>query len=291
MPFVIEQESISAIGQPEKYKLGKGIGIFIWRDTGTDSWHLRWRGDKITTHDFVGIIESDQPFENVREVDFNYPPRPENILYKNDGKGGFVNVSQEAGIAASGNFRCATWGDYDNDGDLDLYVVNCGDGLHNGPNLLYQNQGDGSFLELALEAGVTANVDGRGRGAAWGDYNGDGFLDLSLTNGWGAPLFSSGPHLLFKNQGNDNNWLKIKLIGTVSNRLGLGCKVMLITGDLIQYREQGSGSEMFSQNYQPLHFGLGEAETADTIIVDWPSGKKQMIKDIWANRTLKIREE
>ena len=290
MPFTIDTNSKIADGKPD-FKEGAGKGFFIWKDPGTDCWHIRWTGDSLATHDFVGIIKSDRSFMDVKPVSFDQPRPPPSTLYKNSGGGYFNDVTRESGMAVRENFQTAIWGDYDNDGDLDLYSVNRGDGLHNGTNYLFQNQGDGTFVDVAEAVGVEADVGGRGRGAAWGDYNDDGFLDLFVTNGWGAPLFFSGPHILFKNKGNDNNWLKIKLVGTTSNCFGLQCQVTLKTRDLIQYREMGSESESCSQSCQPLHFGLGKVKKVDFIIVNWPSGNNQILHNISVNRTLEIVEE
>ncbi|MEA1928213.1 MAG: CRTAC1 family protein [Candidatus Auribacterota bacterium] len=289
MPFTIDTNSKIADGKPD-FKEGTGKGFFIWKDPGTDCWHIRWTGDFLATHDFVGIIKSDRSFMDVKPVSFDQPLPPPSTLYKNSGEGYFTDVTGESGLTVRENFQTAIWGDYDNDGDLDLYLVNRGDGLYNGANYLFQNQGDGTFVDVAEAVGVEADVGGRGRGAAWGDYNDDGFLDLFVTNGWGAPLFFSGPHILFKNQGNDNNWLKIKLVGTTSNRFGLQCQVTLKTGDSIQYREMGSETESCSQSCQPLHFGLGKAKKIDSITVDWPSGKRNILRNLPVNRTLEIVE-
>jgi len=117
-------------------------------------------------------------------------------LYKNLGDGSFIEVSYQAGIRDSSIGRGSTWGDYDNDGDLDLYIVNeTESGSDFSPeNRLYRNNGDGTFTDISEPAGV--NCDRIGKGAAWGDYDNDGDLDLFVTN--------DGKNRFYKNIGNDN---------------------------------------------------------------------------------------
>ena len=290
MPFSFMSDSKTAAGRPD-FIPGKTRGFSIWRDPGTRNWHIRWTGDSRGGHDYDGIIESTRPFSQAVAVDFSRPRLDQNTLYKNTGTGRFVDVTAAAGLTVKGIFQAAAWGDYDNDGDLDRYLVNCGDGLHNGPNYLFQNRGDGTFVDVAREAGAQANVGGRGMGAAWGDCDNDGFLDLFLTNGFGPPLFSSGPHLLLRNSGNGNNWLKVLLRGTKSNRLGLGAQVTLKIGKRVQYREAGSNSELYSQGYRPLHFGLGRAKRVDSLEIKWPGGRRQFLANIPVNQLLRVVED
>ena len=131
----------------------------------------------------------------------------------------------------------------------------------------------------------------RGRGAAWGDYDNDGFLDLFVTNGEDGTLFIEGPQILYHNEGNGNSWLKIKLVGTASNRQGLGAKVTIQIGQTIQYREaNGADGHFLSQGAVPLHFGLGQATVVDQITVNWPSGSNQILSNIPANQEVSVIE-
>ncbi len=101
---------------------------------------------------------------------------------------------------------------------------------------------------------------------------------------------ADGPHQLFRNQGNSNHWLEIDLEGTVSNRDGIGSRVELETGGIIQIREQTGGMHRITQNHQRLHFGLGSHRLADRITVTWPSGLVQNLKNIKADQVLHITE-
>ena len=102
-----------------------------------------------------------------------------------------------------------------------------------GPNYLFRNNGDGTFTDVAASVGVDDSVVSRGRGAARADYDGDGFLDLFVTNGEDGTDFVSGPQFLFHNERNGNKWLEVKLVGTTSNHQGLGAKVTIKTGSTI----------------------------------------------------------
>jgi len=213
-------------------------------------------------------------------------------LYKNNGDGTFTDVTDQAGLGNLSNNRAAAWGDFDNDGYLDLYVVNSGSDIDGkGPNYLFRNNQDGTFTDVAASAGVEDLVDSRGRGAAWGDYDNDGFLDLFVTNGEDNTEFIMGPHILYHNEGNGNNWLTIKLVGTTSNRQGLGAKVTIQVGATIQYREvNGSSGHFLSQGAEPVHFGLGQATVVDQVTINWPSGINQILTNISADQELTVTE-
>ncbi len=213
-------------------------------------------------------------------------------LYRNNGTGTFTDVSDVSGLGVVANNRAACWGDFDNDGYLDLYVVNSGDNVSGkGPNFLYRNNRNGSFTDVASRAGVTVPVLTRGRGAAWGDYDNDGFLDLFVTNGEDNTDYIEGPQFLFHNRTGRQHWLKVRLVGTLSDSQGLGAKVTLRVGSRIQYRElNGADGHFLSQGAAPLHFGLGKAALVDQLIVTWPSGIIQVLEAVAPDQTLTVTE-
>ena len=207
-------------------------------------------------------------------------------LYRNNGDGTFSDVSAAAGIVATNNNWAGAWGDYDNDGRLDLFVTAAGTpGAAGNANHLYRNNGDGTFSDLAGGAGV-AGLDNATfhLGAAWADYNNDGFLDLLVKNGVGA--VAQGIQL-YRNQGNSHRYLKLVLHSTTGNRGALGALVQVTAGELAQVRQLtgGGGGELFSQGSTPLHFGLGTNATA---IVDvlWPNGVTESFGVLPANATV-----
>ncbi len=183
--------------------------------------------------------------------------------------------------------------DFDNDMDQDLYLV-CRDGIDNLANRYFDNQGNGTFVEVLshggegpVGAGLTIGV---GDSVATADYNVDGFMDLAVVNGLlYYPLSRGGDDILLRNEGNANNWIEIDLIGTTSNRDGIGAKVIATTGGVSQLREQNNGTHRWSQNHQRIHFGLATNTTVD-ITVKWPSGQVDTFTNVAANQLYDLTE-
>ena len=209
-----------------------------------------------------------------------------NILYHNNGDGTFTDVTTQSGTSNVHGALGVTWEDYDNDGYLDLYIVNTQS--QSVLNRLFRNNGDGTFTDMAIEAGVGAKLpgDGRGSDASFADYNNDGFPDLFVCNGAGSTV---GTYMLFKNNGNSNHWLKVALRGTRSNRSGIGAKLRLTAAGKTQYR-QYTGQHYMGQNYIPVHFGLGQATSVSSLTIQWPSGTRQKLTNIIANQTITVVE-
>ncbi len=219
-------------------------------------------------------------------------------LYHNNGDGTFGDVTFSAGVTINASCWAPVWGDYDNDGYLDVFVTNSGDaGLGPGnANRLFHNNGDGTFTDIAAEAGVALQDDvSLHKGAAWADYDNDGFLDLIVKDGVGGEE-DNGPgaiglHRLFKNNGNANHFLKIDLKGIQSNLHGIGARVIVTTSDGVSYQQHdgGGGGHYASQGSQPLHFGIGAAASA-SVEVRWPSGLVNTLPSVAANSTVTITE-
>jgi hypothetical protein len=215
----------------------------------------------------------------------NGPPL-QGILYRNNGDGTFTDVTTASGAINIAGALGVTWGDYDNDGYLDLYIVNTEDGTST-PNRLFRNNGDGTFTDVATTAGVGAKPGaGRGSDATFADYNNDGFLDLFVCNGGGS---SVGPYLLYRNNGNSNGWLNVVLIGQQSNRSGIGAKISLRAGRRQQFTEY-TGQHYMSQNHIPVHFGLGRQPIVDSLSILWPSGIRQTLHHVAVNQTITVTE-
>lgn len=199
----------------------------------------------------------------------------------------FTNVTETAGISDGVYSTGAAWGDWDNDGWLDLIVVR----YHaaNAPTVLYHNDGDGTFT--SLDVGSPIRDGDRRVMPAWADYDNDGFLDLLITCG----DLVNGQNLLYRNNGNSNQWLKVKLVGTASNRSAIGAKVRVkatIRGQTIWQMREISGNSAGSGGGGGLlaHFGLGDAATVETIRIEWPSGAVQELKNAPVKQTLTIAE-
>ena len=224
----------------------------------------------------------------------------QNTLYRNNGDGTFTDLTAEAGVVGGPNNWAAVWGDYDNDGFLDLFVTNPGidaEGVGNA-NLLYHNNGDGTFTDRATEDGLALQDDNPlhlHKVAAWADYNNDGFLDIIVKDGLGSErdgdVGANGFHRLFKNLGNSNHFIKVNLAGVQSNKPGIGARVTVTSTAGMSFRQNngGGGGEWCSQGSEPLHFGIGTATEA-TIQVKWPSGIVDTLSSVAANSTIRVVE-
>lgn len=208
-----------------------------------------------------------------------------NYLYMNNGNGSFSKISEGVIVNDHGYSIGSAWADVDNDGDLDLFVANAFS-TSAANNFLYFNNGDGSFTK---DTSMVSTEKGWGYGAAFGDYNRDGYLDLAVAKCFNA----SENNALYVNNGGSFNWITLKLSGTVSNSSAIGGVVHLkavINGkDTWQMRHVSGQNGYCGQNLE-LHFGLGDASQADSIKVQWPSGQVDILDQVAINQVLNIQE-
>jgi len=189
------------------------------------------------------------------------------------------------------------WGtsffDYDNDTRLDLLVVNGStDQQKDHPkylvpmkNTLYWNAGpEKGFADVTSVSGEALSYKNVSRGAAFGDFDNDGDVDVFVVNNGGRAV------LLRNDGGNKNNWLEIKLVGTKSNRSAIGAKIRIVSSTVSQIREVGDQSSYLSQNSLIQHFGLAKQAKVDTLDVNWPSGQRQQFLNIPVNERIEIKE-
>ena len=268
---------------------GTAEGLYIGYDAAASVWELQ-----LSTPDkdlAAAIIKSENEITDTKAIAFNNDLQPSaDQLLLNDGSrlvdrtdGSGINSVRTAGVSTVA-------GDFDNDMDLDLYVVTA-NAAGNEPNVLYDNQGDGTFKALAnIGDGEGSNL-GIGDTVSTADYNNDGFLDLFITNG-GFPnlLNRTAPYELIKNESNDNHWLEIDLEGVFSNRDGIGAKVYVTAGGVTQIRQQTEGMHNQVQNDARLHFGLAENMMIEEIKIEWSSGIIQSFDNIAADQILNIVE-
>jgi hypothetical protein len=177
---------------------------------------------------------------------------------------------------------------------LDLFVTDKGNlAIGNAPNHLFQNNGDGTFLDVTEQTGVAGTTVGSANVSTWADYDQDGFLDLFTQNGgfWGLwPFNDEEPNQFFHNQGTTNHWLQLELVGRVSNRSGLGAVVRLSAGGWTQVQVHTDGVDAHCQNGNSLHFGLGGSTVVDSIIIEWPFGIPQVLTNVPADQRLTVIE-
>ena len=217
-------------------------------------------------------------------------------LYQNLGNGQFQDVTASSGLAAATS-RTTAWGvgvfDFDNDGLKDLFTTNS-DILDNSmqlahrpyplPNRVFRNLGALKFEDLSTKAGSSFQVPAAHRGAAFGDLNNDGKIDAVVT------ALNGPPEIWINHSPDHNHWIILKLVGTKSNRDGLGTKVKLTTSLGAQYNAATTTIGYNSASDKRVHFGLGSATTIDIIELTWPSGIKQVLKNVKPDQILTIKE-
>jgi hypothetical protein len=212
-------------------------------------------------------------------------------LYRNLGGGQFEDAAVAAGLGALN--RYVEWGagmpDLDNDGRPDVVYVtgnvypeierHLPQYPHRGPRVLFRNDGGGRFERVPDALAAHSS-----RGAAFGDFDNDGDVDILVMN------MNEPPSLLRNDYAGPNHWIELKLEGTKSDRMALGATVLLTAGGRTQARALLSQSSYYSHDDARLHFGLGSATRADKIEVRWPSGAGTVLKDVEGGRVVTIRE-
>ncbi len=217
------------------------------------------------------------------------------VLYRNNGKGNFRDVTLRAGLGVETRF--VAWGagivDLDNDGLPDLFFTT---GMvypevertlpevpYKTPNVVYRNLGGGKFEELLEEAGPGIVEAHSSRGAAFGDFDNDGDIDILIMN------MNEPPSLLRNDVTGAHHWLKVLLVGTKSNRSAIGAQVVAVYGERRQAQAVLAQTSYLSVNDRRLHFGLGAATTAN-LEIRWPNGGAETVADVAADQLVTIRE-
>jgi hypothetical protein len=204
-----------------------------------------------------------------------------NKMLKNNGDETFTEVADAIGVGYNGIGWGSNFLDYDNDGDLDLYVSGTQQGSELVPSIMYTNDGAQKYeiKDVGFEADTVISFSN-----AVGDINNDGFPDIAVNN------FQAYKSMLWKNAASSHNWIKIHLEGRDSNRDGIGSFINVYAESELYMRYTHCGIGFLGQNSQYEMIGIGSANLIDSIKVEWPSGKVDIIKDIDVNQQLKIIE-
>ena len=209
-------------------------------------------------------------------------------LYENMGNGIFTDKSYPSGIAMpAGQFVgwSSSFIDYNNDGLVDIYKTNGAlKHLYGQEDQIFENIGDGKFKDVSTEMGKYFMQKLVGRGACFGDYDNDGDIDGYIVN------LNDRGSFLRNNKGNQNNWIELNLIGTTSNRDGIGARVKVTADGKVQTAQKKSTTGYLSQNDPRMHFGLAKNEIIDRIEIKWPSGKLQVLENVKVNQILPVKE-
>jgi len=217
-------------------------------------------------------------------------------LFMNQGGGKLAEEGEKRGLnkrlVAGMNVVVA---DFDNDMNVDIFVLGSGD-IGKNENLLLLNDGRGKFRVVKGAGGAPGGGGGVGDSVTTADVDGDGFIDLLTASGGsmgrslGLPS-DRGGYRLYRNLGNGNHWLAIDLEGNRSNRDGIGAIVRVTAGGVTQTRLQDGGVHHRGQNHARLHFGLAKNKQVEKISVRWPSGAVQEIRLSEVDRVLRIKEQ
>jgi hypothetical protein len=256
------------------------VGLMLGSDLSGDGQELGSMGVDMGDYDHKGRL-------NIFVTEF---VDQSDTLYHNNGDDGFTDVTWRAGIGQPSH-PYVGWGtgffDMDNSGWLDIFVANGHvypqvDTIPNAahfkqPMLLFRNKHDGTFEESAAAVGLSDIPLQSRRGAAFGDINNDGCVDIVTLN-VGEP-----PSLLLNHCQNGNHRVLFRLQGTKSNRLAIGARVTVKAGGITQFSEVKGGSSYISQNDLRQHFGLGKSDKMDEVTVRWPNGESEILRGLPAD--------
>jgi hypothetical protein len=289
-------------GWPDIYVADDSAPSALWRnnhdgtftDMGLD-WGVAYGADG-KTQAGMGVSAADAFGNgNLSIVKTNFAGDTSTI-YKNLGKGNFEDVTYQVGLGR--NTRFLGWGalflDFDNDGWPDIMTCNghvypevgekASEAGYRERKVLYHNLGNGKFEDVSSDAGPGILEPVAGRGCALGDFNNDGYLDIAVN------CVNDVPQLLRCDATQKNNWIKVKTVGTKSNRSGIGARIYCNPdGEHQQMDEVRSGGSYLSQSDLRAHFGLNKAATVD-LEVHWPSGTMDKVAGVKANRVVTIIE-
>ena len=225
-------------------------------------------------------------FDNDGDLDLFVPASGDDFLYRNNGDGSFTAVTDNIVATSGGNSYGSCWADLDNDGHLDLFVANTYSGEGETGNFLFWNNGNGTFSREAVNQIATDTAYAGAVASA--DYDGDGDVDLFVTQSSGRA------NMFYRNNLTSGNWIEVKLLGRQSNAPAIGAHIRVkatINGNPVwQMREVSSQTGYGAQSSLTVHFGLGDAFFADSVVIEWPSGVVNLLENVEATQLLTVAE-
>ena len=279
---------------PNQLWINRGDGTF--EDTGLVS-GTAYNADGLVEAG-MGVSAGDFDSDGDEDLFMTHLIKQTNTLYVNDGTASFSDRTRQFSLAGSSLAYTGfgtEWFDYDNDGDLDLFIANGAvyilESLRGEPypfhqkNQLFRNEGGKTFREVTAEAGSALALSEVSRGAAFGDIDNDGDIDIVVAN-------NNGPgRLLLNEAGSGRHWLEVRLQGVQGNRHGMGARVGVIRkGKRPLWRRAHTDGSYASANDPRVHFGLGQDPEMEAVVVEWPGGKKEMWNDVGADRIILLRQ-
>ncbi len=247
----------------------------------------------------MGVTAEDFDNDGAADIFVTNLTREGATLYLNDGKGNFDDATSQYGLSEptfnSTGFG-TEWFDYDNDGWLDLFIANGAvtivESLRGTPypyqqkNLLFHNEAEGKrFKNVSGIAGSAFQIPRVARGAAFGDIDNDGAVDIVVTN-------NNGPVQLLRNEaGGGNHWLQVRLEGVTANRFGIGARVgVLRRGEKTLWRHVHADGSYLSSNDVRVHFGLGPKPEIQGVVVGWPGGSSERWDRVQTDTIVTLRQ-
>lgn len=277
--FTLDPSNTATHGLKPRDPASTVTELYVGYDPVARTWTFQQYWAKTWMYSYIEVASS-APITNLVangiDAGFDLPLTP--VLLANLPEG-MVDRTFASNLGWKMHCGSGVAGDFDNDMDLDIFLV-CRSGVRNIPDILLENMGRGVFKAVPGAGGARGPVGmavaqgaGTGESVVSADYDLDGRLDFLVTNGLNMRPQgrNNGPYQLFRNTSPPRNWIELDLVGTASNRDAIGAKVFATAGGVTQVREQNEGYHRWSQNHRRLHFGLGD-NTRVSLRVQWPSG-------------------